>query len=371
MLAIDGYRGMVLSYSLNNIRDNLLQLYRDILAALELHEGIDYKIVRSPAINITIYNTPIMLRTASNPDKLRGPSIDYFMLDESREMERYALDIMLGRLRSGNYQQWFIGTTTRGKDWVYEILKENEMLSIFESHQRLLNSDNLTVIRTTIDEAPHLSRAYIEDLKRNYTSKFARQELYALIIESEGEVLSPEWLKIQRLNYPSRGVRYWDLAVSTKDAADNSCGCLMEKRGHKLNIINMKKVKLAYPDLKRLIIDTAKSDGEGVTIYVEESGQQKAIVDDLRSCFELHNHVIKGHRPTKDKITRCYPLASQAELGNLYVNDEPWVKDLKDELSMFNVENVAKGVGHDDLIDSMTGAYAVLAQDNTIKFARI
>ena len=286
-------------------------------------------------------------------------------------MTRDIFDILLGRLRKGDNLQWFIATTTRGKSWFYEIIKEEGLLDIFDKNTRLVSNDYLKVIRAVIDESPFLTKEYIQDLRKQYTSKLQAQELEALIIEDEGEILSPSWLRVMNLPYPTTGVRYWDLAVSTKDAADNSAGCLMTKASNKFNVINIKRVKLAYPDLKKLIIDTAHSDGVGVTIYIEEAGQQRAIIDDLRASPDLYRHVIKAHRPTKDKVTRCYPLASQAELGNVYVNDEPWLKDLKDELSVFSVESVAKGNTKNDMVDSMTGAYHCLAKSSTIQFGNI
>ena len=353
--ALAGKRVLVLSYSLNNLRDNLVPLYRQVLDLMGYTEGAHYYITKSPSINVVINRIDIMLRTASNPDSLRGPSVAALYFDEARELTREAFDIGLGRLRAGSDLQWFIATTVRGKDWVYDIIKEEGLTDIFNTN--MLANNYLTLIRTTIDEVPHISEDYVNDLKRQYTSSFAQQELYCAIVDGAAEIINPDWLILKDLASPKTGIRFWDLAVSTKTSADYSAGCLMTKLD-KYYIHDIKRVKLAYPDLKKLIIQTAIQDGPDVHIGLEDAGQQLAIIQDLRRVPELSNHVLRRYRPTKDKITRALPFASQCELSNVIINNMPFVRFFKDECLNFNSKDINKG--HNDMIDATTGAYNLL-----------
>jgi predicted phage terminase large subunit-like protein len=364
--ALLGRHTMIVSHTYTNLRDVILFKIKELLETYE----IPY-VLNISHMTIIVNNTPILLRSSTDPERLRSYTLDSVLVDEAFLATRKTFDILLGRLRRGDDGFYLLVTTTHGKDYVYDIIKTEGLEHIFSEDLRCVSNEHLTVIRATIDDSPFLPQSYVDDLRRQYTSKFAAQELDCKIIDNEGEILSPSWLKVQTLPESSTGVRYWDLAVSTKESADFSASCFMYKKNNKFYIMNMQKVKLSYPDLKRLIIDTAHRDGPGVTIYIEDCGQQRAILDDLRASYDLHNHIIKSHKPTKDKITRAYPLASQAELGNVIVNDEPWVKQYKDELSMFSVENVLRGNTHDDMVDASTGAYACLSQDNTVRFAKL
>jgi predicted phage terminase large subunit-like protein len=262
-------------------------------------------------------------------------------------------------------------TTTRGKDWVYNIIKDQGLTHIFDKELSEVENDYIKVIRTTLYDSPWATDEQIKEQESQFTSSFARQELRALIVEGEGELIKPEWFKIAQLSTPTTGIRFWDLAVTTNTTSDFSCGCLMSINDGKYYINNMKRVKLAYPDLKKLITKTALQDGPSIFIGIEVSGQQRAILDDLRRERILANYTFKAFRPTKDKVTRAYPVASQIELGNVILNDEPWVRELKDECSTFSADNINKGSFKDDMIDSMTGAYSLLQQRAIVGFTKL
>jgi PBSX family phage terminase large subunit len=65
----------------------------------------------------------ILLESATNErkiDRLRGPSIAWFWIDEAAQVPRRTWDVLVGRLRSGDYQNGFITTTPKGYNWVHE-----------------------------------------------------------------------------------------------------------------------------------------------------------------------------------------------------------------------------------------------------------
>jgi predicted phage terminase large subunit-like protein len=62
----------------------------------------------------------------------------------------------------------------------------------------------------------------------------------------------------------------------------------------------------------------------------------------------------KGIRSTGSKVERARPLSSAAEVGNVKLVRGPWVSAFLDEAEAF-----PEG-GHDDQIDSVSGALAEL-----------
>jgi len=53
-------------------------------------------------------------------ERLRGPSISWFWIDEAATVDKRAWDILIGRLRTGEYRNAFITTTPKGENWVYD-----------------------------------------------------------------------------------------------------------------------------------------------------------------------------------------------------------------------------------------------------------
>jgi predicted phage terminase large subunit-like protein len=64
---------------------------------------------------------------------------------------------------------------------------------------------------------------------------------------------------------------------------------------------------------------------------------------------------------SKDKITRAKPVSAQAEAGNISVLRAPWNEEFFQEL-----ENFPSKDSHDDICDTLSGAYNELCQGNSI-----
>lgn len=356
--ALRNRRTAIISFSYRNLKDvisdTLIEICQDLNISFSFNKG---------EMNFYVDSTPILLRSCDNPDKLRGLNLDSFLLDEAREMTRETLDIMLGRIRRSESAWYGLVSTSRGRNWFYELIKNEKLENVFNSGYE--NNDNLTVVLQSTITAPFLPKSYIDDLLRQYTSNFARQELYGQIVDASGGIFNPQWFTKSRLDKPESGVRFWDLAVSVKTTADFSASCLLNKNDlGKYQIHDMKKVKLSYPELKELIINTAINDGDNIVIGLEEAGQQRAIIDDLRRSPKLSRFNIRTYRPTKDKIARAYPVASQAELGNILIDENFWNREFFDECGTFGADNTA----HDDMVDALTGSYYLINQGATKKY---
>lgn len=117
-------------------------------------------------------DTIILLRSADNPDNLRGPTIAWAVGDELRNWEKSAYDIVLGRIRDPNARdKQFAGVTTPdGYNWLFEEVQG-------ERAEREMREGMLSVIYARTVDNPHLPADFIELVKSSYDADFADQEL--------------------------------------------------------------------------------------------------------------------------------------------------------------------------------------------------
>jgi len=147
------------------------------------------------------------------------------------------------------------------------------------------------------------------------------------------------------------------LASSTDLTADYSVGVLLARNGPVTNVVDVKRVKLTYPELRALIIATAEEDGTGVTIAIERVGMQKAICDDLIADPKLSRFKVRAHQIQRlGKLERAMPLTSRFESGSLRLCNGSWNDAYIEEMCGFSGDDR----GHDDQCDGTSGAWAVL-----------
>lgn len=342
---------LLVSFSYTALNDTVLRTLTDLLETD--YKGISYSVTRSTGkMNVKVKDGEIWLRTGKDPDKLRGPNVHDWGLDEAREFkDEYIYKMLIGRARIDDSAQGFIASTTKGRNWVYELGQK----------------PNTKVVRQTTFDNPFLPQSYKDFLRQEYSGKFAQQELYADIVDMGAGVLDPNWFgRIPRIK-PKQGVRFWDLAVSTKTAADFTAGALCSFENFFV-IHHINRIKKEWPDVKKEIIKTAEQDGRNVAIYIEEAGQQLGFIQELRRTPELRNYTVKAMKPDKDKFTRVMPWASRAEGGSVKICDGFWNRDFLDECASFSADDSHL---HDDQVDAVSGAYRALNKNVGYKIHKV
>jgi predicted phage terminase large subunit-like protein len=359
--ALNGIRTAIISFSYRTLRDVNYETLKECLNDFKFTEE-DHYVINKTEMIFTIKGTQVLLRSADEPGRLRGLNLGAFYLDEMREYpDRSTLDIMLGRLRIGDTCHWGGVSSPAGRNWFYDIIV-SEGLDPWGKPDRIDANKRLTVIAAATYENPFLPDGYIDDLRKSYTSLYASQELDGNIVNLAGHVIDSTWFKLIDYHKPLGGVRYWDFAVSTEEAADYSAGALMSWSGDKVCLNDVRRVKMAYPDLRRYIIRTAQEDGPTIILAFEKAGQQQAMIDDFRRDPNLRRYVIRAERPRGDKLGRALPWISQAELRNMVVCRGNWNRNYFEECDAFN----GTGSKRDDQIDAVSGAYNVLTNVHTV-----
>jgi len=120
----------------------------------------------------------VIFESADNSRKiqrLRGPNIAWFGMDEPSSIPKKAWDIMVGRLRDGQYINSFITGTPKGYNWVYDKFVGEDAL------------DDVNVVRdVSTKDNPHLPDIYTEEIVEQYEGRFYEQEVLGQFTGFEG-----------------------------------------------------------------------------------------------------------------------------------------------------------------------------------------
>lgn len=126
--------------------------------------------------------TRILLESADNDrkiERLRGPTIAWFYMDEAALIPEKAWRILVGRLRAGEYRNAWVTTTPKGKNWIYDKFHP-------DSPEQLDSVNNVLGVPSYAN--PHLALDYRTDILDEYTGQFRKQEVEGAFVKPEGLV---------------------------------------------------------------------------------------------------------------------------------------------------------------------------------------
>jgi predicted phage terminase large subunit-like protein len=179
-------------------------------------------------------------------------------------------------------------------------------------------------------------------------------------IPQEGAMFRRDWFEVVT-EYPddANHVRYWDLAATKK--GDYTAGALVAEKDGIYYIVDVQRIRLTPAGVEQRIRQTAEQDRErgDVTIYMEqEPGASGVGTIDHYARTVLQGFPFKGDKTSGSKETRARPVSSAAELGNIKLVQGKWITAFLDEAEVFPDGE------HDDQIDSLSGAIAMLTAED-------
>jgi predicted phage terminase large subunit-like protein len=304
--------------------------------------GILRRFNKSDMIAHLVDGKTILLRSADEPDRLRGPNLGWFYLDEAALMSRETWLIMIGRLREQPGRAWAT-TTPRGFDWLYETFNKQD-----ENHQ---------IIRSSTRDNVYNPPGFLESLLEAYPAEWQAQEVEGEFVSTAGAVFKREWFSQIVDSAPSglRWIRYWDLATSIKSTADYSCSAAVALADDGVVYIrDMVRGKWEWPDCRRVMMQTMLADPE-VEHGVESAMNGLAAFQELQREPMLTNIAFRSIRVDRDKVSRALPLAARAESGKVKLVRGGWIRDAIEELVFF-----PRGQ-HDDQVDCISGALQMIS----------
>jgi len=352
--SMQGRPGVIIGMTYGSLRDVIVPKF---LQRADAH-GITASFRRGDMQLQVRGGASILLRSGDNPDGLRGPGYAWAGMDEAAYVSDEAYKVLLGRMREVKNAQMFFTTTPKGRgNWVYD-------LSTSPSCE--------TIVQSTFGN-PFLPDDYLVDLVDQYSSKFARQELYGEFVDMSGNLVSRDWFSVIEKNEvedflggkPTRRCRFWDLATTAKThkKGDYTVGLRLETRikGGKRHCVvtDVDRFKEEWPSVRRRIISNAHKDGKNVTAVLEKVSMQKALFQDIRDNPAMAEYKVKDSYPKGDKIERAGLWMADAEYGRIAIVRADWNEEYLEELANMTGDNTHK---HDDQWDATSGAHLFLAK---------
>lgn len=251
-----------------------------------------------------VNGSEVMFRSADDPDRLRGPNIGWFWLDEAAMMGVDVWNIMLGRLREAPGRAW-LTTTPRGDNWIYDRWVRKAL-------------PGYAMIRSSSRDNPFLPPDFIANLESAYTSRFARQEIEGeFLLDVPGALWKRAELdahRVQSARVFSRVVVGVDPKASAE--ADSETGIV---------VVGLGQDGRGYVIADYSIDGTPEQWAQRVAYAYEQHSADRVIVEvnqggDMVSSVLRATGVrlpIQTVRAARGKYTRAEPIAALYEQGKV------------------------------------------------------
>jgi len=159
--------------------------------------------------------------------------------------------------------------------------------------------------------------------------------------------------RIPKLEEFAKLVRFWDLAGTEDDKADETVGCLLGiTHTGRIWILDIIAVRLEPAEVSQLLINTAKADGPSVTIGIEQEPGQSGKAQIVSFQRDLAGYNVVGIPSTGSKAIRAIPVAGQISQHKTCMVIGHFTAKTTDQLDEFPF-----GL-HDDRVDAIASAYS-------------
>lgn len=333
-----GSDGMVVAPTYPMLRDStlavFLKYYRPFIKSFNVS-----------SMTMELQNdTKILWRTADDADRLRGPNLSWFWMDEGALCSSAVWDVLIGRLRLSPGRGW-ITTNPRGFDWVYQLFEKDR-------------KPGYSLIHAKTAENTFNPPEYLEALKSKYSSAYAMQELDGLFVDLTGARVKREWVREATPPAGLEAVMGIDPAVGQKDENDFTAAIVGARAPDgKFWVLDARRMK---GSLQQIIdfIGAMAAEWDCQYIAVESVQAQEWLCQELWRTTSLPVREVK---PRGDKLARFVPLEARYEQGLIW--HRPGLSnEFTDELLSFTGKD---GEGkHDDFIDAEVYAFQISSQMN-------
>ena len=326
--------------------------------------AVDYGVIVKEAERtiITPNGGMVSVRSADNPDRLRGAGLDFIVLDECAFIKEQTWTEVLRPTLSDRMGSALFISTPKGYNWFQRL---------FEDAQ---NREGWATWTLPTSSNPLVPLSELEIAKEEVGSFLYSQEYEAQFVEATGGLIKPEYFKfyddeiVRELdatgNFIDRRVLKYDkrrtyeddtykittvdLAVSTKATADYTVICTATiTKDADIFVEDIIRDRIEAPNLIP-ILQSVYNKYQPSFIGIEKTGYQLAMVQLARR----EGLPVKELRADRDKVARAYPLSAKMEAGKIYFpRQKVWYANLERELLQFPASE------HDDQVDAL--AYIV------------
>jgi phage terminase large subunit-like protein len=314
------------------------------------------EVIKSAHVNsmdVTLVNgVKIHLRSAENPDTLRGLKLHFVVIDEAAFIKDNEIwtKVIRPALSDLKGEAWFISSPA-GRNWLYDLYKyalEEDDPEWGAWH------------KTTFDN-PTIDPKEIEAAQKTLSSFAFKSEFLASFDTAGSDLFKEEWLKYKEEPQYGDYVIAIDLA-GFEDVAKNAGASKKRLDESAITVCKIldngdwwvKKIIHGRWDIRETAskILLAVKEYQPVAVGIERGALKNAVMQYLQDLMRKNNvytHIhdlTHGNKKKTDRVV--WALQGRFEHGRISLNvDEDW-KQFEDQFIMFPATGV-----HDDLIDSL------------------
>ncbi len=296
----------------------------------------------------------ISVKSADNPDSLRGDGLDGAVLDEAAFMKHEAWAACIRPALSDRRGWAMFLTTPNGMNWFHDLWQDVPHREGWARWQRP-SGDN-----------PLITPAEIQAARRDVGPYLFSQEYEAQFLITGGGLFKEAWFdhrhdRVGEHHYQLEGGptlhldemrRYAtvDLATSLKTTADYTVIAVFGRAPDgRLLLLEIDRARREGPDLVPAMASAVDRWGLSL-VFVERAGFQLAIIQ----AAQRAGLPVREIKPDRDKVARALPVTAALEGGRLLLpRSAPWLEDLIAEHLAF------PNGAHDDQVDAV--AYGLAA----------
>lgn len=294
----------------------------------------------------------IHIRSAENPDALRGLKLYFAVIDEAAFVKEDLFTKIIRPALADLKGQAVLISTPDGRNWFYDAYKTGE-----SSKYKDWKSWHLTT-----NDNPTIDPEEIEAAKATLSTFHFNQEFLASFTNSGTGLFKEEWLKYG--DEPNAGS--WYIAIDLAGFKEvNNATSAADKRLDQSAICVVKATddgtwfvdKIEYGrwgiDETAMRIIKNVNEYKPVAVGLEKGMARQAVLGPLEKLMRQYNtyfHIMElthGNQKKTDRI--MWSLQGNFEHGRIILNREHDWSDFKDQYLMFPSTQV-----HDDLIDALS-----------------
>ena len=302
----------------------------------------------------------IAVRSADNPQRLRGEGLDFLVMDEAAFVKPEVWqEVLRPTLTERKGSALFISTPIGRNNWFYDLWETAE------------EGENWERFRYATTDNPMIDPEEVEAARTEVGSIVFAQEYLAEFVDAGQGLLKPEWINYfniipdtaGQLKAHVAGSEYYldtlqkfgivDLATTTnKDSDYTVITSFAITPDNRLLVIDMVRQKLEGPDIIPAI-KRAMDKNKLQYVGIERKGFQTAIIQ----MAQRSGIRVKNLKTDKDKVTRALPLSARMESGDVFLlRDTHWLPEMEREIMTFPAG------AHDDIIDTLSYGVQLLQE---------
>lgn len=191
-----GRMGAIVAPTTQMIKNAILPLMREF----GLMRRWDYKGPQAEAPGIHTPNgSRIVILSADNErqiERLASLNLGWFWVDESRDVPTRARQILIQRLRAGDYTNGFFTSTPRGKNHDYDFFVGNVDADEYNHGGAVVyeTGDRLAITSVPTDANPYLDKSDVQAIRDAHPSGILQQEVEGNFVEVGSGLLTEDML---------------------------------------------------------------------------------------------------------------------------------------------------------------------------------